>query len=133
MDKQTRLCPECGKEGWLEVADTRTTPTPLAGQVEAVAALYAKYKAEWSDLQCPITPEEEDAYKAGANDGYHMASSAEHIAGLVGALSDISMRAGQIASGDYKACGLMAEQIGVEILYLTKDAIEAIPPELRGK
>jgi len=42
MDKQTRLCPECGKEGWLEVADTRTTPTPPAGQVEAVAEAIAR-------------------------------------------------------------------------------------------
>lgn len=37
MDKQIRQCPECGKEGWLEAANTRTTPTPPAGQVEAVA------------------------------------------------------------------------------------------------
>lgn len=119
MDKQTRLCPECGKEGWLEVADTRTTPTPPAGQVEAVAALYAKYKAEWSDLQCPITPEEEDAYKAGANDGYQMASSAEHIAIVAGLLKNI------------------IDDEFTEHLFEAKEtanqALSYIPPELRGK
>lgn len=126
MDKQTRLCPECGKEGWLEVADTRTTPTPPAGQVEAVAALYAKYKAEWSDLQCPITPEEEDAYKAGANDGYHMASGAEHIAGRVAALEDI------IATPDRNDTQWkQGRKAGIaESLAYIK---EALPPELRGK
>ena len=142
MDKQTRLCPECGKEGWLEVADTRTTPTPPAGKVEAVAERKeVLIEAVDSVMNCAAAmgiklrtnhgTTEENAWQL-ANAALK-ASSAEHIAGLVGALSDISMRAGQIASGDYKACGLMAEQIGVEILYLTKDAIEALPPELRGK
>ncbi len=37
-------------------------------------------------------------------------------------LSDIAMRAAQLASGDYKACGIMAEEIGKEILILVREA-----------
>lgn len=35
-------------------------------------------------------------------------------------LKEIKMRAAQLASGDYKVCGLLAEEIGKEILTLLK-------------
>lgn len=36
---------------------------------------FEKYKAEWSDEDCPMMPEEEHAYKAGFNDGYQAATA----------------------------------------------------------
>lgn len=80
MDKQTRLCPECGKEGWLEVADTRTTPTPPAGQIEAVADAIQSvplYLPLGHQLQGKYSYRKEIALQA------IKASGAEHVRGLV--------------------------------------------------
>jgi len=118
MDKQTRLCPECGKEGWLEVADTRTTPTPPTGQVEAVADSFEDTRnrqlatMQWQDILAFAdaeikgkvlfkkfiagTPLENDIpvwmaeYAARYQQAALKASGAEHIAGLAKASIDIA-------------------------------------------
>jgi hypothetical protein len=44
----------------------------------------------------------------------------------IDALRDVTIRAGQLASGDYKASGHRAEEIGVEILHTINAAIAQI-------
>lgn len=61
------------------------------------------------------------------------ASGAEHVRGLVSAVVEISMRAGQLASGDYKACGHIPEEMGVEILHIVKHATDKLPEHLKTR
>ena len=128
MDKQTRLCPECGKEGWLEVADTRTTPTPPAGQVEAVAERKeVLIEAVDSVMNCAAAmgiklrtnhgTTEENAWQL-ANAALK-ASSAEHIAIVAGLLKNI-------IDDEFTEHLFEAKETA-------KQALSYIPPELRGK
>jgi hypothetical protein len=143
MDKQIRQCPECGKEGWLEAANTRTTPTPPAGQVEAVArAIYGYLGHAPSDGG--ISAE----YYGAATEAIK-ACGAEHIAGLVAkndelrdALLDMVW---QFCSRNDKLAHsfMSAEEHAFDVLDLdngmTYEEAEAaskaaaLPPGLRGK
>jgi len=100
--------------------NTRTTPTPPAGQVEAVARAiygYLGYAPSDGGISAEYYGAAQEAIKA---------SGAEHIAGLVQALEGIIARPDQNDTQwkQGRKAGL------AEALAYIK---EALPPELRGK
>lgn len=104
---------EAAAEDWNQ----RTTPTPPAGQVEAVArAIRGQMKVrgfaprQFCNLDTNKAYDEADIYAEAAL----QASGAEHIAGLVAALEESEC---QCDGGKCNRC----------------HALKALPPELRGK
>jgi hypothetical protein len=148
MDKQIRRCPECGKDGWLEADNTRTTPTPPAGQAEAVARALAAADPLSGFAICH-EGKEAWHYKIKQAEAAIQTSGAEHIAGLVAkndelrdALLDMVW---QFCSRNDKLAHsfMSAEEHAFDVLDLDngmtyEEAEEAskeaaLPPELRGK
>lgn len=61
----------------------------LETEDKALLAAYAKYEREWSDAECPITPQEQAAYIAGWSDARdHYGKQAEEANDAIMAMSD---------------------------------------------
>lgn len=145
MDKQN-TCQNCGERGGEfrdpsklyehEAHCHSTTPTPPAGQVEAVARAIKELAREkgrkWVGDEAIEAMMDEVHWQACLETAAVAlkASGAEHIAGLVGALEEL-LRVKWIKDTHGKCDDYLRRQpLAWED---AKKALEYLPPELRGK
>lgn len=123
---------------------SRTTPTPPAGQVEAVAEWPENIVADRHETTGKwvlhyLTDEQADKCKSALQ-----ASGAEHIAGLVGALEFYADRSNYLNDvEDYREPIEKVMDAPIEVFIIdeagkdagerARQALSALPPEMRGK